>query len=206
MFVSCKNEKSIDISTDINTIENGLLPLMKAEGDSIKKYNILERMEHYNVPGVSIAIVENGEIKWAKGYGMANTESKTEVNSNTIFQAGSISKPLAALKLVEEDSLNLDQDISEYLKDWQIPESQFTKDEKVTLRRLLTHTSGMTVHGFPGYKQTDTFPTIIEVLDGKGNTPQIFVDTIPGSIWRYSGGGYTLMEKLVEDISKKPLD
>ncbi|HIG90006.1 MAG TPA: class A beta-lactamase-related serine hydrolase [Flavobacteriaceae bacterium] len=208
-FVSCKNEKSIDTSTDINTIENGLLPSIKAEGDSIKKYNILERMEHYNVPGVSIAIVENGEVKWAKGYGMANTESKTEVNTNTIFQAGSISKPLAALaalKLVEEDSLNLDQDISEYLKDWQIPESEFTKDEKVTLRRLLTHTAGMTVHGFPGYKQTDTFPTIIEVLDGKGNTPQIFVDTIPGSIWRYSGGGYTLMEKLVEDISKKPLD
>lgn len=208
-FVSCKNEKSIDTLTDINTIENGLLPSIKAEGDSIKKYNILERMEHYNVPGVSIAIVENGEVKWAKGYGMANTESKTEVNTNTIFQAGSISKPLAALaalKLVEEDSLNLDQDISEYLKDWQIPESEFTKDEKVTLRRLLTHTAGMTVHGFPGYKQTDTFPTIIEVLDGKGNTPQIFVDTIPGSIWRYSGGGYTLMEKLVEDISKKPLD
>jgi CubicO group peptidase (beta-lactamase class C family) len=208
-FVSCKNEKSIDISTDINTIENGLLPSIKIEGKSIKKYNILERMEHYNVPGVSIAIVENREVRWAKGYGMANTESKIEVNSNTIFQAGSISKPLAALaalKLVEEDSLNLDQDISEYLKDWQIPESQFTKDEKVTLRRLLTHTAGMTVHGFPGYKQTDTFPTIIEVLDGKGNTPQIFVDTIPGSIWRYSGGGYTLMEKLVEDISKKPLD
>lgn len=209
IFSSCNNEKKIDVSLEINTIENGLLPTFQIKGDSIITYNILDRMEHYKVPGVSIAIVENGEIKWAKGYGMANTDTKTNVDVNTIFQAGSISKPVAALsalKLVEEGKLDLDTDVNAYLKDWQIPANKFTTTEKVTLRRLLTHTAGMTVHGFPGYEQKDSFPTVLQVLNGQGNTPKIFVDTIPNSIWRYSGGGYTLMEKIVEDTSNKPLE
>jgi CubicO group peptidase (beta-lactamase class C family) len=206
---SCKNENTIDVNSDLNAIENGLLPSILVKGDSIKSFNLVERMEHYNVPGVSIAIVENGKIKWAKGYGIANTNNGSKVDTNTIFQAGSISKPLAALsalKLVENGSIDINENVNIYLKEWKIPESDFTQEEKVTLRRLLTHTAGMTVHGFPGYQQTDTFPSISEVLNGKGNTPKIFVDTIPGSIWRYSGGGYTVMEKMVEDVSGLPLD
>ena len=206
---SCKKENKIEDTTDILAIENGLQPPCQVKGDSVKRFNLEERMKHYNVPGVSIAVVDNGKVKWAKGYGIANTNDGTKVDTNTIFQAGSISKPLAALaalKLVENGKLDLDKDVNEYLEDWQIPESDFTKDEKVTLRRLLTHTAGMTVHGFPGYTQIDTFPTLIEVLDGNGNTPRIFVDTIPGSIWRYSGGGYTVMEKVVEDVSGLSLD
>ncbi len=209
VFISCNNEKSGDISTEIYAVENGLLPAIFVKDDSLIKFNILERMDHYKVPGVSIAIVENGEVKWAKGYGIANTESGSIVDTKTIFQAGSISKPLAALsalKLVENGNLDLDEDVNTYLTDWKIPESKFTKVEKVTLRRLLTHTAGMTVHGFPGYQQTDTFPSITQVLNGEGNTPRIYVDTIPGNIWRYSGGGYTIMEKMVEDISGQALD
>lgn len=209
IVTSCKNEKTIDAIPDINVIETGLLPSILVKGDSIESLNLLERMEYYKVPGVSIAIVENGKIKWAKGYGIANTIDSSNVNTNTLFQAGSISKPvaaLAALKLVEEGRINLDQDVNNYLKEWQIPKSSYTIEEKVTLRRLLTHTAGMTVHGFGGYQQTDTFPSIIEVLNGNGNTPQIIVDTIPGSIWRYSGGGYTVMEKMVEDVSGLPLN
>ena len=209
IVTSCKNENTIDITSDLNTIENGLLPSILVKGDSVKSFNLVERMEHYNVPGVSIAIVENGKIKWAKGYGIANTKDSSKVNANTLFQAGSISKPvaaLAALKLVESGSVDIDEDVNIYLKEWNIPESDFTQEEKVTLKRLLTHTAGMTVHGFPGYQQTDTFPSINEVLNGDGNTPKIFVDTIPGSIWRYSGGGYTVMEKMIEDVSGLPLD
>jgi CubicO group peptidase (beta-lactamase class C family) len=209
LYISCENEKKADITTEINAIESGLLPIFQVKGDSTITYNILDRMEHYKVPGVSISVVENGEIKWAKGYGIANTDSKTKVDVNTIFQAGSISKPVAALsalKLVEEGKLDLDTDVNTYLKDWQIPANKFTATEKVTLRRLLTHTAGMTVHGFPGYEQKDSFPTINQVLNGQGNTPKIFVDTIPNSIWRYSGGDYTLMEKIVEDTSNQTLD
>jgi CubicO group peptidase (beta-lactamase class C family) len=206
---NCFAQPDDQILREINTIENSLLKNIQIKGDSIQKFNILERMKYYKVPGVSIAIVENGKIKWAKGYGYANTETGTKVDANTLFQAGSISKPLAALaalKLFEIDSLELNKDVNDYLKDWQIPENKFTKTEKVTLERLLTHTAGMTVHGFPGYKQTDKFPDIIEVLNGIGNTAKITVDTIPGSIWRYSGGGYTVMEKVVEDVSGTSLD
>lgn len=209
LCIACKNEKLNDISTEIHAIENGLLPAIQVKNDSVKTFSIAERMEHYKVPGISIAVVENGKIKWAKGYGMANTDTGYKVDTTTIFQAGSISKPLAALaalKLVEEGTLELDTDVNDYLKDWQIPANEFTTMEKVTLRRLLTHTAGITVHGFPGYRQTDTFPSITQVLNGEGNTPKIFVDTIPGSIWRYSGGGYTIMEKMVEDVSGLPLE
>ena len=104
-ITSCENKEKTAVIPEVNSIENGLLPAFQAKEGSIVTYNILDRMEHYKVPGVSIALVENGKIKWAKGYGMANTDRKTKVDINTIFQAGSISKPvaaLAALKLVEE--------------------------------------------------------------------------------------------------------
>lgn len=209
LISNCFAQKNDQIQSEINIIENGLIKKIQIKGDSIQGFNILDRMEFYKVPGVSIAVVENGKIKWAKGYGYANTETGTKVDANTLFQAGSISKPLAALsalKLYENGSLELNKDVNYYLKDWQIPESKFTKTEKVTLEKLLTHTAGMTVHGFPGYQQTDEFPEIIDVLNGNGNTAKIVADTIPGSIWRYSGGGYTVMEKVVEDVSGLSLD
>lgn len=206
---NCFAQQNKELLLEINAIENSLIKNIQIKGDSLQKFNIQERMDYYKVPGVSIAVVENGKIKWAKGYGYANTETGTKVDVNTLFQAGSISKPLAALsalKLFENDSLELNKDVNYYLKDWQIPENKFTETEKVTLEKLLTHTAGMTVHGFPGYQQTDEFPEIIDVLNGNGNTAKIIVDTIPGSIWRYSGGGYTVMEKIVEDVSGVTLD
>ena len=208
-FTSCKTEPVVDNSAEINAIENGLLKGIQVKGGTPETFNILERMKAHNVPGTSIAVIIDGKLAWTKGYGIANTNNGNEVNINTLFQAGSISKPiaaLAALKLVQEGDLDLDEDISAYLKSWELPDSKFTEVEKVTLRRLLTHTAGMTVHGFPGYAETDSFPSINTVLDGKGNTPAIFLDTIPGSIWRYSGGGYTVMEKIVEDVSGLPIE
>lgn len=201
-------EPTSTVDEEIEAIENGLLKAILVKGDS-STYNIADQMDYHKVPGVSIAVVRNGQVQWAKAYGYANTNDSTEVNINTLFQAGSISKPVAALavlKLMEENKVDLDIDVNDYLKDWKVEDNEFTKEKKVTLRRLLTHTAGMTVHGFPGYTQTDTFPTITDVLDGKGNTPRIFVDTRPDSIWRYSGGGYTVMEKVVEDMSGLPFE
>lgn len=198
-----------NIDAEMAEIENSLSPSILVKGEPVKRFTLAERMAHHHVPGVSIALVNDGKIRWAKGYGIANTNDGTAVDENTLFQAGSISKPLAALaalKLVEEGKLELDQDVNIYLKDWKIPDSELSKEEKVTLRRLLTHTAGMTVHGFPGYRQTDSFPPINTVLNGQGNTAPIFVDTTPGSIWRYSGGGYTVMEKVVEDVSGLALE
>ena len=206
---SCKKEPAKSVDDDINAIENGLLKGIQVKGETPEVFNIEEQMKVHNVPGTSIAIIENGKLKWAKGYGIANTNTNQKVDVNTLFQAGSISKPvaaLAALKLVDEGKLDLDEDVSTYLKSWKLPDSKFTDTEKVTLRRLLTHTAGMTVHGFPGYTQKDSFPSINTVLNGKGNTAAILLDTIPGSIWRYSGGGYTVMEKIVEDVSGLSLE
>jgi CubicO group peptidase (beta-lactamase class C family) len=198
-----------NIPADIEAVENGLLPPIIVKGEPVPTMNILDRMAFHKVPGVSIAVVDNGELQWAKGYGQANTELGTEVRENTLFQAGSISKPVAALavlKLLEEGRVDLDEDVNNYLQDWKIPDNPYTAEKKVTLRLLLTHSAGMTVHGFPGYTQKDSFPSIISVLNGTGNTPPILVDTPPDSIWRYSGGGYTVMEKVVEDVTGMPLE
>ncbi len=204
-LVACESNTTSEGSAEaISTIEKSLTGNILFEGEDEKKFSIEERMQHHNVPGVSIAVIQDGRLAWAKGYGYANTSSKKEVDVNTVFQAGSISKPvaaLAALKLVDQGKIELDEDVNNYLTDWKVPENKFTKTEKVTLRRLLTHTAGLTVHGFPGYTFEDTIPSVVAVLDGLGNTAEIRVDTTPGAIWRYSGGGYTVMQKLVEDVS-----
>jgi len=204
LFSTCFAQNADEGLAEILVIENSLRENTQIKGVTDKKYSIEERMDFYNVPGVSIAVVVNGEIKWAKGYGYANTKTGTKVNENTLFQAGSISKPIAALaclKLIENDILNPYKDVNEYLKNWQIPNNKFTENKKVDLEALLTHTAGVTVHGFPGYSQKEDVPSTIEILNGEGNTPKIEVDTLPGSIWRYSGGGYTIMEKVMEDVT-----
>ncbi len=180
-----------------------------ASSEPLDELDILQRMNFYDVPGVSIAVVDKGKLEWAKGYGFANTNTGYKVNDKTLFQAGSISKPiaaLAALQLVSEGKVRLNSNINNYLKNWKIEENEFTVTEKVTLERLLSHTAGSTVHGFPGYTQKDSFPILETVLNGKGNTDLVKIDVIPGSTWRYSGGGYTVMEKMVEDVSGLPLE
>jgi len=211
LFVSCgpSEPQTSPLEDEINAIENGLLKAVVVKGAAGQQHSLEDRMAFYNVPGVSIAVVREGKLHWARGYGIANTQTQSPITTTTLFQAGSISKPIAALavmKLMEEGKVDLDTDVNEYLQGWKLEENEFTADKKVTLRRLLTHTAGTTVHGFPGYTQTDTFPSLIEVLNGEGNTPPIYVDTPPDSIWRYSGGGYTIMEKVVEEVSGMPLE
>ncbi len=190
---------------DISSIEKNLTNRIEVEGTVPKAYTIEERIESYKIPGVSIAIARDGKLVYAKGFGISNSKENTLVDEHTLFQAASISKPLsalAALKLVEEGKIDLDQDVNTYLSSWKVPENKFTEKEKVTIRRILNHTAGLTVHGFPGYAPKDDFPSTADVLNGKGNTPKVVVDTIPGSIWRYSGGGYTVMQQVVEDVTK----
>jgi CubicO group peptidase (beta-lactamase class C family) len=201
-----------DSSADVEhilRIEAGLLPPIAISGQPTPTYTLAERMEHYKVPGVSVAFFENGRIVWTRGYGYADVEKKTAVTPETLFQAASISKPvasLAALHMVEEGKLSLDEDVNAKLKSWKVPENEFTKEQKVTLRRLLTHSAGLTVHGFPGYASEEAVPTVVEVLDGQkppANTAAVRVDTEPGKTWRYSGGGFTVMQQLLTDVSGK---
>jgi len=190
----------------VTAVENTLRPAMYAKGKPIAAMNILDRMKHYKVPGLSVAVIDKGEIAWAKGYGIKENGGSDPVTPETLFQAASISKPLTALgtlQLVEKGSLDLDSPINDKLLSWKVPENEFSEKEKVTLRHLLTHSAGLTVSGFPGYATSEQIPTPIQVLDGEkpANTPPVRIDMIPGSEWRYSGGGFVVMQLLVEDVS-----
>jgi len=130
------------------------------------------------------------------------------VTPKTLFQAGSISKPVAAagmLALVQEGKLSLDEDVNQKLKTWKVPENEFTKEQKVTLRRLASHSAGLTVHGFPGYDVDEKVPTLLQIFNGEkpANTAPIRVDFVPGSDERYSGGGVTIEQQLMMDASGK---
>lgn len=210
-FAFCEGQKNknTDLESRISRIENGLQSNLRIQyGDSvaIKYHNINERMKELNIPGLSVAIMKNGVVEWAKGYGMADSSENRKVTPKTLFQAGSISKPVAAtraLQLVENGKLDLDTNVNEYLKSWKIPDNEFTTKEKVTLRRLLNHSAGLTVHGFPGYSITDVVPSVLDVLDGKGNTDPVRVFREPGEKVGYSGGGYTVMQLMVSDLEQK---
>jgi CubicO group peptidase (beta-lactamase class C family) len=193
----------------IQRVENGLRGPIAIKDRPIAKGSVTERMNFYHVPGVSVAVLDDGKVEWARGYGVTSAESGTPVTAETLFQAASISKHVAAmvaLHLVDAGKLSLDEDVNLKLRSWKVPENDFTKTEKVTLRRLLNHSAGLTVHGFPGYEAGMPVPTLVEVLDGKkpANTQPIRVDVTPGTLWRYSGGGYEVMQQLVVDVGAKP--
>ena len=147
----------------IKQLENGLLTPIQFDGLAIETYNIQERMKRYHVPGVSMALIENGEIVWAKAWGVCDGNSAQAVNTETVFQAASMSKPVAAfaaMRMVDRDELALGEPINSQLKNWQIPDNELTQEQPVTLRHLLSHTAGTTVHGFAGYAKGGELPTV----------------------------------------------
>jgi CubicO group peptidase (beta-lactamase class C family) len=188
-------------------IESGLRPPVLIEGD--KTWTIADRMKHYRVEGLSVAVIRDNKIEWAKGYGIADVETKQPVTASTLFQAASVSKPVSAmgaLVLVEDGKLSLDGDINKYLKTWKVPSNDYTAKTPVSLERLLSHTAGLTVHGFPGYGAGATVPTVNQILDGASpaNTGAIRVNLAPGSQFRYSGGGYTVAQLAMTDVTGQP--
>jgi CubicO group peptidase (beta-lactamase class C family) len=190
----------------ITAVENALKPAMYAKGKPIPAMNILERMKYYHVPGVSVAVIDNGVIDWANGYGIKEASGNDPVTPETLFQAASIGKPVTALgtlQLVEQGILDLDSPVNDKLVSWKVPENEFSVKEKVTLRRLLSHSAGLTVAGFPGYGPTEQIPTLVQVLDGEkpANTPPVRIDMIPGSQYRYSGGGFVVIQLLMAEVS-----
>lgn len=198
-------ENKSDIQRRIQQVENGLLPssVNSQPGSAMK---LTERMLFYKTPGVSIAVINNGRLEWARGYGVLEAGGNSRVTAETIFQACSISKPIsamAALHLVEQGKLDLDEDVNQKLVTWKIPENEFTKEQRVTLRRLLSHTAGVTVSGLRGYAVDEQVPTLRQILDGltPANSKPIRVDTIPGTQWRYSGGGFLVVQQLLIDVS-----
>jgi CubicO group peptidase (beta-lactamase class C family) len=163
---------------------------------------VAAEMERYQVPGASVAVVEGYEIAWAAGYGNRSLEPREPVTAETLFQAASISKPvtaIAVLRLVEQGKLNLDEKVNERLKGWKIPENAVTQKTPIQLRHLLSHSAGLTVHGFPGYASDKTTPSLLEILNGQppANTPAIRSFLRAGERFRYSGGGYCVIQQLL---------
>ena len=196
---------------NIQSVENGLLTAASIHGLSGKSYNIMDRMKYFNVPGVSIAVINNGNIEWARGYGAMETNGDQTVAPDTLFQAASISKPVSAmmvLRLAEQGKLDLDRDVNNFLSSWKIPENEYTEKNRVTLRGILSHTAGLTVHGFQGYGFDAEVPSLLQILNGESpaNSAPIRVDILPGSMFRYSGGGYTVMQQAIEDLTDKAFD
>jgi len=198
-----------DQEARIRRIEATAVEVPMGDTEPSVRLDLQKLMQLYKVPGLSIAVIDNFQITWAKAYGMIEAGSTRPVTPRTLFQAGSISKPVAAngaLYLVEHGKLSLDEDVNQKLTTWKVPENEFTKNEKVTLRRLMSHCAGLTVHGFPGYDVNDPVPTLVQIFNGEkpANTPPIRVDFVPGTRERYSGGGVTIQQQLMMDVTGKP--
>lgn len=172
---------------------------------------ILERMKKYKVKGMSIAVIHDYKIAWAKAYGWANEEQKKPMTTETLFEPGSISKSLNALgilKLAQEKKVDLNTDINEYLISWKFPYDSLSKGKKITLAHILSHNAGLTVHGFPGHDIQGPIPTVLEVLDGKkpSFTPAVRSAYEPGLQFEYSGGGTTISQVLLTDVTNQTYD
>jgi CubicO group peptidase (beta-lactamase class C family) len=198
---------SPEILNKINQVENNLIGTIMMEGDS--QWTIQSRMNYYKIKGVSVAVIHDYKIEWAKGYGWADDSAKTPVTVKTLFQAASISKSLngvGVLKLAQDNKLDLYTDINQYLTSWKFPYDSVSKNNKISTINLLSHTAGLNVHGFAGYARGEAIPTILQILNGipPANSEAIRSMIAPGLLSEYSGGGITISQLIVMDITHKP--
>ncbi len=189
----------------IRQVENGLLPALVSP--QTVPMRLIQRMRELQVPGLSVAVIERGQLAWAHAWGVARQGQP--MTNDTLMQAASISKPVAAvaaLQDVEHGRLSLDGDLNASLRSWRIPPGVQTADRPVTLRRLLSHSAGFTVSGFAGYAVGEPVPTLLQLLDGlpPANSAAVRVDVAPGTQWRYAGGGYAVLQQVLQDISGQP--
>lgn len=195
-------------SSPIANITNNLQPTSSLWRDPSLRATLAARMENYSIPGLSIALIDRGQLEWAQGFGVKDTRSLDPVVPYTLFQAGSISKLVTAtavLYLVQNGTLSLDKDINAYLTSWRVPANNGWQPS-ITLRQLLSHTAGTTLSGFPGYPAGAPVPTLLQILDGDppSNTIPVQVNAIPGTRFRYSGGGTTIIQQILIDVLRKP--
>lgn len=206
----CLNFANAQVSISDHAPEGfGLIPISASGADSGAAQPVLARMSSLKIPGVSIAVFDRGRIIWAEAFGLMDQERAERVDTATVFQAASISKPVSTtgmFRLVEQHVINPDEDVNLVLRSWKVPDNGFTTREKVTLRRIVTHMAGLSVHGFAGYNPKDKLPTLPQILDGvpPANSPAVRVIDTPGSREIYSGGGFTVLQLLLEEQTGKP--
>ncbi|MCP4419311.1 MAG: beta-lactamase family protein, partial [Chloroflexi bacterium] len=157
----------------ISRVENGLDPATEDKHlSNLETKNLYERMKHFNVPGVSVAVINDGKVEWTRGYGLLEVKSDLQVTPNAIFHACSMSKfvtAMVALKLVQNGVVELDDEINQKLTSWKLPENLLTQKKGVTLRHLLSHQAGIMDHddGFGVYQSEYPLPSLLDILQGK---------------------------------------
>ncbi len=195
------------VQQKIDQVEHNLIPFVPIK--NFKPWNLYERMKFYNVKGVSIAVIKNYKVDWAKGYGFADTLKKQKVTTKTMFSAGSISKfvmAVGALKLVEDQKLSLNEPINNYLRSWKIKENEWSRAKPVTLKMLLSHTPGTSQSSYFGFTPGTKLPSITEILNGDpvAETRPVVVNSEPGKEFRYSGGGSMIAQMAIMDVTNQP--
>ena len=190
-----------DLERAIQTLDRGLVT---------PRRTLRQRMASHKVPGFSIALIDQGELAWAKGYGVLEADGNEAVTNDTLFQAASISKLVTAMvacRLVEAGALDLDVDVNQQLRSWQLRKSKHTQERKVTLRGILSHTSGLGPYGYPGYRAGARLPTLKQILDGKSPAKRKPVRMVqaPGTGFLHSGGAYMVIQQMIEDVTGRPL-
>jgi CubicO group peptidase (beta-lactamase class C family) len=203
--VTAQQHYSKAVNEQIARVETNLSRGLVIDG---KLYTLSERMKHYNVAGLSVAVIDNYQVVWAKGYGYADKKEGRKVTTSTMFEPGSISKSLNAvgiLRLAQEGKLDLYQDINQYLVNWKFPYDTLSHGKKITTAQLLSHTAGLTVHGFPGYKRDSAIAAVTDILDGRApsNTEAVRSYAEPGKEYRYSGGGTLITQQMLIDLTKQ---
>jgi CubicO group peptidase (beta-lactamase class C family) len=204
-----QGEDDSDASPEL-VIASALTPVIQIAGEAAQPSTLEERMAFHRVPGVSIAFLRDHEVEWTLTAGVRDIASGAPVDEDTVFQAASISKPVFATTLMlyrQDHALDLDADINTLMSRWQLPAHEWQDTDPVTLRRLLSHNAGTTVHGFRGYAAGEDVPSIIELLEGSplSASDPVVVDIRPGSQDRYSGGGTTIAQLAFEDQSGQGL-
>lgn len=196
---------SPEVEKKIGAVESHLA------GPDHLSHNLKERMAYYRVHGLSIAVVQHFKIEWARGYGWADSADKRPVTVHTLFQAASISKSLngvGLVRLAQEKKIDLYSDINTYLRSWKFPYDSLSGAKKISVANLLSHTGGLTVHGFPGYEQGVVLPTVVQVLNGTppANTAAVRSMYAPGIKSEYSGGGTTISQMILMDVTGEAYD
>ncbi len=205
-FAGDRHDPAIDA-----LLANGLRPTVLQPDAALPKWSLQARMEEHHVPGVAIAVLRDGKLVHSAGYGTREAGARSGVDADTLFSVGSVSKVVTAtttLRLAAEGKLALDQDINTYLRSWKVPATPTVPAPKLTLRMLMSHTSGLGVHGFADYLPGEPLPTLLQTLDGTApakNKPIRLVHT-PGERSDYSGGGVMVEQQVLEDVTGQPLD
>lgn len=193
----------------IERVLNGLRTPVAIRGRPLGTWTLAEGMTQSHVPGISVAVIDNDQIAWARGFGIKEAGRTNPVTSSTLFQAQSISKAVTAtatLVLVDSGRLSLEESPNVYLKSWKLAYNEYQSQEKVTLRRILSHSSGLNNASFAGYQPGEPLPNLLQILNGEkpANNPPVGVDFVPGSQSRYSGGGAEVMQQLLMDVTGQP--